>query len=308
MNGKHIVLAGGSGFLGSELTQALVSRGARTTVLTRAEKTTPESRVRYVVWDGRSLGKWTEALEGADAVINFSGKNVNCRLTERNRRVLASSRLEAVKILSEAVCLCRNKPGVFVHCSAVGFYGDTDRICDERSVAGTGMLAEITNTCEAAFNGYEFNDTRKVVLRLGVVLGNAGGALPVLVRLTRCFLGGSVGNGRQGVSWIHVQDLNRIFLEALGNPSLAGVYNAVAPQSVTNAELMRTLRSVLGRPWSPPAPAVLLRAMAYVIGINSELILSGQRCLPTRLQQAGFHFEYKDLAHALQNLSEPLGG
>jgi hypothetical protein len=167
---------------------------------------------------------------------------------------------------------------------------------------GSGMLSDITKTCEAAFNGMAFADTRKVVLRLGVVLGREGGALPVLAGLTRCFLGGAAGNGRQAVSWIHVQDLNRMILEVIGNAKLDGVFNAVSPQPVTNAELMRTLRRVLNRPWSPPVPAWLLRVMGFVIGINAELILTGQRGLPTRLHQAGFEFEHKDLESALQDL------
>ena len=302
MNGKHIILAGGSGFIGSALTQRLLAVGARVTVLTRSDRMTPESGVRSVVWDGRSRGPWADVLEGADALINFSGKNVNCRLTTRNKRELLTSRLEALKVLGEAVGRCSQPPGLFVHCSAVGFYGDSDRACNENAPPGSGMLADITKTCEAAFYGMAFADTRKVVLRLGVVLGREGGALPVLAGLTRCFLGGAAGNGRQAVSWIHVQDLNRMILEVIGNAKLDGVFNAVSPQSVTNAELMRTLRRVLNRPWSPPVPAWLLRVMGFVIGINAELILTGQRCLPTRLQQTGFEFEHKDLESALQGL------
>ena len=302
MSGHHIVLAGGSGFLGSALTQRLLARGDRVTVLTRSIRVAPQPGVRVVAWDGRSLGPWTKALEGADALVNLSGKNVNCRLTARNRRELLVSRLEAVQVLGEAVGRCRHKPGVFVHCSAVGFYGDTDRPCHEAAPAGTGLLADITKTCEAGFNGVSCSGTRKVMLRLGVVLGKEGGALPVLARLTRCFLGGAAGNGRQAVSWIHAQDLNRIFLEVLENAKLDGTFNAVAPHSVTHAELMRTLRRVLHRPWSPPVPGWVLRAMGFVVGINSELILTGQRGVPARLQQAGFEFDYKDLESALQNL------
>lgn len=271
-------------------------------MLTRSAGQTPPSGVRYVAWDGWSPGKWAEVLEGADALINFSGKNVNCRLTERNRGELLRSRRDAVKALGEAIGGCSKPPDVFVHCSAVGFYGNVDGICDENSAVGAGMLAGICKATESAFNGFEWRATRKVVLRLGMVLGPTGGALPVLTKLGRWFLGGSAGSGRQGVSWIHLQDLNRVFLEVLGNSNLAGVFNAVAPHPVSNADLMRTLRRILGRPWCPPSPAIMLRALGRVVGINSELILTGQRCLPARLEQAGFRFEYGDLEQALINL------
>jgi len=139
-------------------------------------------------------------------------------------------------------------------------------------------------------------------LRLGVVLGRDGGALPLLARLTRCFIGGAAGNGKQYLSWIHAQDLNRIIVHTLGNPNIEGPFNAVSPMPVTNAEFMRTLRRVLGKPWCPPVPAVLLRAVAFALGFNSELVLTGQRCVPCRLQQAGFHFEFSDLESALRDL------
>ena len=258
--------------------------------------------VRFVPWDGRSAGAWTDAVDGADAIVDFTGKNVNCRLTGRNRRELAASRHDAVVTLAAAMSLCRRRPGVFVQCSAVGVYGDTASCCDEQAKAGDGVLAEVAKACEEALLGCDLKDTRKVVLRLGVVLGREGGALPLLARLTRCFMGGSAGSGKQYVSWIHAQDLNRIIVHALGNPDIEGTFNAVSPAAVTNAEFMRTLRRVLGKPWSPPVPDVLLRAIAFAVGFNSELVLTGQRCVPRRLQEAGFRFEFGDLEHALRDL------
>ena len=247
-------------------------------------------------------GPWTDAIDGADAIVNFTGKNVNCRLTERNRRELAASRRDAVIVLADAVNLCRRRPGVFVQCSAVGVYGDTASCCDEQTKEGDGILAEVAKTCEAAFRGSDLKETRKVVLRLGVVLGRDGGALPLLARLTRCFMGGAAGSGKQYLSWIHAQDLNRIIVHTLGNPDIEGTFNAVSPMPVTNADFMRTLRRVLGRPWCPPVPGVLLRAVAFALGFNSELVLTGQRCVPYRFQQAGFHFEFGDLECALRDL------
>ena len=243
-----------------------------------------------------------DAIDGADAIVNFTGKNVKCRLTERNRRELAASRRDAVIVLAGAVNRCRSRPGVFVQCSAVGVYGDTASCCDEQTQDGDGILAEVVKTCEAAFRGTDLKDTRKVVLRLGVVLGREGGALPLLARLTRCFMGGAAGSGKQYLSWIHTQDLNRIIVHTLANPNIEGTFNAVSPMPVTNAEFMRTLRRVLGKPWSPPVPGVLLRASAFALGFNSELILTGQRCAPRRLQEAGFRFEFGDLEQALRDL------
>jgi uncharacterized protein len=282
--------------------RALQGSGCRITVLTRSQPMTADKDVRFVPWDGRSVGSWTDAIDGADAIVNFTGKNVNCRLTERNQRELAASRRDAVIVLGDAVNLCRRRPGVFVQCSAVGVYGDTASCCDEQTKDGDGVLAEVAKTCEAAFRGCDLKDTRKVVLRLGVVLGREGGALPLLARLTRCFMGGAAGSGKQYLSWIHAQDLNRIIVHTLGNPNIEGTFNAVSPMPVTNAEFMRTLRRVLGKPWSPPVPGVLLRAIAFAVGFNSKLILTGQRSVPCRLQEAGFRFEFGDLEQALRDL------
>ncbi len=302
MNGPHIVLAGGSGFLGRSLMRALKGSGCRITVLTRSEATAPDGDVQFVTWDGRSMGQWADTIDGSDAIVNFTGKNVKCRWTERNRLEMTASRRDAVIVLADAVNRCRKRPGVFVQCSAVGVYGDTTSCSDEQTKAGDGVLAEVAKTCEAAFRVSELKDTRKVLLRLGVVLGRDGGALPLLARLTRCFLGGAAGSGKQYLSWIHEQDLNRIIVETLGNPSMAGTFNAVSPPPVTNADFMRTLRRVLRRPWSPPVPGVLLRASALAFGFSSELVLTGQRCVPRRLQQAGFHFRFSDLECALRDL------
>jgi len=258
--------------------------------------------IRFVQWDGRSTGEWTEAIDGADAIINFTGKNVNCRLTERNLRELTSSRRDAVIVLTDAVKRCRKRPGVFVQISAVGVYGDTQACCDERTNEGAGILADVVRNCESAFWISDLKDTRRVVLRLGVVLGTEGGALPLLSRLARFFLGGAAGSGRQYLSWIHVDDLNRIIAHILGNPGTEGTYNAVSPMPVTNSEFMRTLRRVFGKPWSPPVPAFMMRAVAFAAGLNSELILTGQRCVPCRLQEAGFQFKFVDLEQALRNL------
>jgi len=143
---------------------------------------------------------------------------------------------------------------------------------------------------------------RWVTLRIGFVLGREGGALPFLARLTRWGLGGSIGNGRQWISWIHLDDMNRIFLEALENPAWNGVYNATGPEPVTNSVLMRELRQFLHRPWSPPAPSPAVWLGAWLLGSDPKVALTGRRCVPARLREADFHFEWPHLTDALDEL------
>jgi uncharacterized protein (TIGR01777 family) len=144
--------------------------------------------------------------------------------------------------------------------------------------------------------------TRKVILRLGVVLGRDGGALPMLEKLTRWFLGGAVGNGRQFISWIHVADIVRTFEATIEQAELSGVFNAASPRPVTNNQFMRELRRALHRPWSPPVPAPFARAGAWLIGTDGELALTSCRCVPRRLVQNGFEFQFPDLRDALAAL------
>jgi len=144
--------------------------------------------------------------------------------------------------------------------------------------------------------------TRRVLLRIGVVLGRGGGALPVLPRLTRWFCGGAVGSGKQYISWIHLADLNRMFIEAIERKDLSGTFNATAPNPLPNKEFMSELRRVLHRPWGLPAPAWGVRLGSWLMRSESSLALSGCRCAPTRFLEAGFNFQFPDLSEALKNI------
>jgi uncharacterized protein (TIGR01777 family) len=144
--------------------------------------------------------------------------------------------------------------------------------------------------------------TRKVTLRIGFVLGREGGALPVLATLTRCFLGGAAGGGRQFISWIHLLDLVEMFVAVVENEKLSGVFNAVAPGAVTNAEFMRELRRAFRRPWSPPAPKFAVKLGAKLMGGEPSLALVSQRCVPKRFLEAGFQYKFPELPSALRDL------
>src|SRR5439155_3245536 len=301
MSGR-VILAGGSGFLGQSLAATLRGKGSEVVILGRAPSDA-SSGARHVQWDGRTIGAWAGLLEGAHTVVNLTGRSVNCRHTRQNRQEIIESRVNSVRVLGEAIAQCSQPAKVFVQASSLAIYGDPgDRWCDEDAAYGRGFLEDVCMRWERALGEIHVPGMRKVVLRIGIALASDRGALPVLARLTRWFLGGTVGHGRQYISWIHIADLNRMFMEAIERNDLAGVFNATGPNPATNAEFMRELRRALHRPWSPPVPAWATRIGARLMGTEASLALTGRRCRPKRFLESGFRFEFPDLRRALADL------
>jgi uncharacterized protein (TIGR01777 family) len=301
MSMKRIVLAGGSGFIGRALARALLVRGYEVVVLTRS----PQKRTgfREVEWDGAHVGEWIQHLNGAEAIVNLTGKNINCPHTPDNIDEILASRASSVRAIAQALGHVKNPPRVWAQAGAVGFYGDTkDRLCDESSPAGHDALAGVCKIWEDAFNSAETPKTRKVLLRIGFVLGRDGGALPVLAKLTKWFLGGTVGNGKQFISWIHLADLMRMFVESIERENLSGTFNAVGLNPEMNRFFMRELRRALRRPWSPPAPEFAVRLGARWLDSEPSLALSSQCCAPIKFLEAGFEYQFPKLRPALENL------
>jgi uncharacterized protein (TIGR01777 family) len=304
MNKKRVVLAGGSGFLGRALAKELLAQDYEVVVLSRS----PHARndgIKEILWDGKNSGEWIQFLDGAEAVINLAGRNIKCRYTAENLRELTASRVDPVLAIAAAMGRMAHPPRVWVQAGAIGFYGDPkDRLCDENSPAGNDTLAGICKPWEVAFNSASAPKTRRVLLRIGFVLGRDGGALPVLAGLAKWFLGGTVGGGRQFISWIHVGDLSRMFLDAIERDELAGTFNAVGPNPVTNREFMRELRRALHRPWSPPAPEWAVKLGSRLMGTEPSLALTGCCAAPKRFVKAGFKFQFPELPGALKKLYE----
>jgi hypothetical protein len=298
----RIVLAGGSGFIGQSLSPPLVSKNYEIVVLTRG-KSNHHGRIREAHWDGKKLGEWTQFVNGALGLVNLTGRSINTRHTPEHRRVIIDSRVDSVRILGEAIGRCMQPPKVFVQLAGVGIYGDKgERICDETTAPGDDFVSEVCKKWETAFDSVDSPNTRKVLLRLGVVLGRNSGLLHVLSRLTRGLLGGQVGEGRQYISWIHIADLSRMILQAIDQEQFTGVFNATAPNPVTNAELMRALRRALHRPWSPPVPEFAARIGSWLMGTEASLALVSQRCVPKRFLEKNFEFEFPNLREALANI------
>lgn len=292
-----VAVAGGSGFVGSALVRRLLERGDEVAVLTRDRSYVAEGRA--VLWDGRTTGPWADEVASADAVVNLAGANIgDGRWTAARKRQLVTSRLDATRALTAAF---RTQPGrqrTLVNASAVGFYGVRgDEELDEGSSAGAGFLAELTRDWEAAA-GEAAPLARVVILRFGVVLGSGGGALQKMILPFRLGAGGPVGNGRQWMSWIALDDVVRMIEWAIDRRDVTGTYNATAPAPVRNRDFARTLGRVLHRPAFMPAPAFALR-LAFG-EMAEEVLLGGQRVLPRKASADGFRFQLGDLEDALQ--------
>lgn len=301
----NIVLAGGSGFIGTNLAAFLAEEGYNIIVLARNTVSTEnKDHISFRHWDGRTMTGWEDALEGVVAVINLSGRNINCRLNKSNRQSILNSRVESTAVLAEAVRKCSIPPAVFIQASAVGYYGSSTAEKTEESQVGNGFLADVCRKTEHVLNECLPGNMRRVILRLGVVLGRDGGAFPILQKVTSLLLGGSLGTGTQYMSWIHTLDLNRIFVKAITDINMTGVYNAVSPDTVTNADFMKTLRAAMKKPWSPPVPSPAVRIGSFLIGSNSMILLEGQNAVPRRLLDMGFKFDYADLSSAFRELAE----
>ncbi|MFI4872265.1 MAG: TIGR01777 family oxidoreductase [Phycisphaerales bacterium JB061] len=296
----RVVIAGGSGFLGRNLARALARRGAEVVVLSRSKPAGLDG-VHHEVWDARTVGDWARHLDGARAAVNLAGRTVDCIKTPDHCDEILRSRVESTRVLGEAMRRIDSPPPVWVQMSTAHIYGDPPSlVCDEDSALGYGLAPTVGKAWEQAFDEARPKDTRGVVLRTSFVLGREGGAMPKLSLMARLGLGGKIAKGTQGMSWIHEDDMDRLFMRAIENESMRGVYVATAPKPVSNAEFMRTLRRAVGMPVGLPAMGWMVRVGApLIMRTDPELALYGRYCVSRRLEAEGFEFAYPDLESAL---------
>ena len=304
---KRVVIAGGSGFLGTSLATHLVECGWQVTVLAR-------SRPRVILgwdvvsWDARSTGDWRRVLDGADGLVNLVGRTVDCVKTPDRCDEILRSRVEATRVLGVACREVAAPPPAWVQMSTAHIYGDPPEVvCDEQSPTGYGLAPFVGRAWEEAFAESVLPRQRRVILRTSFVVGRdrgaGGGALSRLVPLARCGLGGPVGSGRQGMSWIHEEDMNRLFERAIEDAAMEGVYVASSPNPVDNRTFMRVLRRAVPWPKVPlglPAFEWMVRLGApLVLGTDPEIALYGRFVRSRRLAEEGFEFRHPALPGAL---------
>jgi len=298
----NIVIAGGTGFLGSPLAAALAAAGHTPVLLSRGAGPS-RSGFRTVQWtpDG-TAGAWASAIEGAGAVINLAGESIAAhRWTAAHKQRVLDSRVNATRSLVAAIARANHAPPVFVSGSAVGYYGLLDdRQVTEESPAGRDFLATVCERWEAEARQAESARTRVVCVRTGLVLARDGGALPRMLPPFWFGIGGPIGSGKQYWPWIHRQDWIGLVRFAIDSPSISGPLNATAPQPPTNQAFAKALGHAMHRPALLPTPGFALKLMLGEMA--DALLLSGQRALPAKAERAGYRFKYTQLEAALGEL------
>jgi uncharacterized protein (TIGR01777 family) len=303
MKYNKVVLAGGNGYLGTVLANYYKELSNEVIILSR--KPAPANgNISTILWDGQTEGDWVSNLNDADILINLCGKNVNCRYTPKNRHEIIQSRVVPTALLGKVIATLAKPPQLWINVTSATIYRHAqDRPQNEESGdIGYGFSIDVCKQWERTFFDAKTPATRKVALRMGIVLGHTDGVFPRLLNLVKLGMGGKQGNGEQYVAWIHQLDVTRITEWLLQHPQMDGVINCTAPEAVHNAELMSIVRKAYGVPFGLPAPQWLLEIGARIIGTETELILKSRWVAPQRLLDSGFKFQFAKAEHAINDI------
>lgn len=292
-----LFITGGTGFIGGALTRGLAEAGHEPLVLVRpGERAEPPAGVKFVEGDPLREGPWWDAVSKCEGAINLAGEPIQGRWNVAKKRAIRESRMATTANLVRAVP--QGGPFTLLSTSAVGIYGNAgDRLCDESAPTGKGFLADVARQWEEEAKKAEAKGARVVVTRFGVVLGPGGGALREFEKLSKSFIGGPVGGGRQWFSWIHRDDLIQALLFLISRKDLRGIFNICSPNPVTQGDLARALGKILQKPSFMPTPALMVR---LALGESADFVLFSQRMVPARLSEAGFRWRYPEIEGALR--------
>ncbi len=307
-----IAVTGATGFVGTRLIDRLVEEGHDVRVFTRSESKARKifaaskfKPIEYVVYTPTASGEWQAKISGCDGVINLAGEPISERWsTERKNRILNSRKVGTEKLV-EAIAKADPKPSVLVSGSAIGYYGtsETAEFFETSEPAENDFLSQVCQAWETEARKAKDAGVRVAIIRTGIVLGD-GGAIAKMITPFKLYAGGPIGSGRQWFSWIHVNDLVSLFVKAVLDPSMQGVYNGTAPEPVRMRDLAQTLGEVMDRPSWLPVPDFAIEAL---LGDGAVVVLKGQKVLPERTQAAGFTYEYAEPKEALADVVRSIG-
>jgi len=297
-----ILITGGTGFVGTQLTSRLVKDGHEVTILTRSLKGAKGSLpgISHLQGDPSQKGPWQETIKDHDAVINLAGASIFSKWTEEHKKAIRESRVNTTRNIVEGIPSHPEKSFPLFSTSAVGYYGFCgDEELTEESPHGDDFLARIASEWEGEALKAREKGARVVITRFGIVMGEKGGALGQMIPLFKKFIGGPIGSGRQWFSWVHIKDLAEAFTFLLKHPEISGPVNVCSPNPVRNKDLAKALGRALRRPSFMPAPGFMIK---LALGEFGSVILEGQRVIPKRLLDSGFAFQYPEIDKALQEI------
>jgi uncharacterized protein len=295
----RIAITGASGMIGRKLTTFLLAQGHQITAVTRIT-TTDRQRIPLIVWDPALNYIEFEKLEGFDVIIHLAGANVGKYWSPKYKKKILESRVLSTRFLCESLSKAVSKPKLLISASAIGFYGShpPQEVLDENSSLGDGFLADVARQWEEETNILAQTGIRVVRMRLGLVLSKTGGAIAQMWLPFQMGIGGVMGNGRQMLSWVALDEIPHIVDHIIKSDQISGAVNVVSPQPVSNAQFTKILGQVIRRPTVLPIPGFLIRLLFGEMG--QHLLLEGACILPRRLQESGYQFRYADLKAALE--------
>ncbi|MGH1518017.1 TIGR01777 family oxidoreductase [Chryseobacterium sp. JK1] len=294
-----IIIAGGTGFLGENLEKYFTEKGDQVYILTRKPK-----RSNEIYWNAKDIGDWKNVLENTNVLINLTGKSVDCRYHDKNKREIYTSRIESTHVLQKALDQCLNPPRIWLNASSATIYvhSETQVNTEENGIIGDDFSMNICKSWEKEFFAINNEKIRKVALRTSIVLGHNGGAFPKLKTITRLGLGGKQGRGNQMVSWIHIDDFCKAVDWIIQNEEILGPINITSPEPISNETMMRTLRKKLKNPLGLNAPVWQLEIASIFLKTETELLLKSRNVYPENLIKSGFQFAFPNFDLALAQL------
>ncbi|MEO1387465.1 MAG: TIGR01777 family oxidoreductase [Cyanobacteria bacterium J06634_6] len=307
-----IAVTGATGFVGTKLVDRLIEEGHDVKVFTRSESKARKAfaaakfkPVEFVTYTPTESGDWQAEVSGCEGVINLAGEPISERWSAERKNRIMNSRKVGTEKLVEAIAKAEQKPSVLVSSSAIGYYGtsETAEFFETSEPAESDFLSQVCQAWEAEARKAKDAGVRVAIVRTGIVLGD-GGAIAKMITPFKLYAGGPIGNGKQWFSWIHIDDLVNLFIKALLDPSMNGVYNGTAPEPVRMKELAQTLGEVMDRPSWLPVPDFAIEAL---LGDGAVVVLKGQKVLPERTQAAGFTYDYAEPKEALKDVVKRIG-
>lgn len=298
---KKLIITSGTGFLGKVLIDHFKNRYDEIIILSRGSAH-KNKNVKYLQWDGKTVGAWASEFSNVTHVINLTGKSVDCRYNEKNKKEILASRLNAIDVIAEAIKLSGHKPEVWINAASATIYDASFDVpqTEAKGIIGNDFSMNVCKEWEKRFFSHTECAGKMIAMRISMVFGSQGGVLPVLKKLTRLGLGGTQGGGKQMVSWIHATDYAWMTEWLLNKPDAETIYNCCAPNPVTNEEMMKLLREKCNKSFGLSQPEWMIKFGAFFLGTEAELVMKSRYVIPEKALKQGFKFEKEFMKDALE--------